>query len=183
MNVCIFYYDGFCEFEAVFTAALFKDHHVTAALENRAYISEERQKYLPETTLDQINPGDIDLFFIPGGDPASLFENSFLRDFILELNARGKLIAGICGGTFLMASCGILDGKKCTGDSSGLAGTKLPWFSKCQVCSDDIVEAGNTVTATGQAYLELAFTLARIMNLYPDKNKFDEVYRWYKIIK
>ena len=182
MKVCILYYDGFCEFEVVFAAALFKDCFVAAALEDRIYISEENQRFLPETTIDKLNPGQIDLFIIPGGKPASLYDNQALKQFVLELDAQGKYIAGICGGAYLMAAYGILDGKRCTGGSSGLLGTDTI-FTNCIVCNDDIVVDGNAVTATGQAYVDFSFELARLLNLYAHQDRFHEDYRWYKNIK
>lgn len=179
IKVCILYYDGFCEFETVFTAALFKDHIISAGLEERVYISEEKQKFLPDTSVSQLTPEEIDLFFIPGGKPGHLFDDTSLKEFLLELNRQGKIIAGICGGTFLMAAYGLLEGKRCTGASSGLLGTDYPWFSNSSICSEEVVVDGNLVTATGQAYVAVAFTLARILDLYPDQAQYDEEFKWY----
>lgn len=44
MNVCVFYYDGFCEF--VLAVNQFRKNNIfSAALENHVYISEEKQKF------------------------------------------------------------------------------------------------------------------------------------------
>lgn len=79
MNVGIFYYDGFCEFEVVLSAMQFKDSYFTVALENQVYISHEKQRFLPDKTIDELNQDEIDIFIIPGGNPEYLYKNSKLR--------------------------------------------------------------------------------------------------------
>ncbi|HYE10022.1 MAG TPA: DJ-1/PfpI family protein [Patescibacteria group bacterium] len=182
MKVCIFYYDGFCEFEVVLCAIQFKGSCFTAALEDRVYISEEKQSFLPDKTIDELNPDEIDLFIIPGGNPRYLFSNSKLKNFTEALNKKNRFIAGICAGTYLMAQYGLLKGKRCTGDSSGLkageAYTDL--FKDAVVTNADIVVDGNTITSTGQAFVEFAFKLSKVMKLYENDEEAQSAYNWFK---
>lgn len=186
MNICIFYYDGFCEFEVVFVAGEFSSQNViTAALEDKVYISEEKQKFVPDKLIEELNPDDIDLFVIPGGNPAYLYENPILKKFIEDMNINEKVIAGICGGTELMAAYGILNNKKCTGDSDGLKpdADYIELFKQSIILKEDVVVDGNIVTSTGQAFIEFAFNLGEIMNIYKDKNEAENRYRWFKNLK
>jgi 4-methyl-5(b-hydroxyethyl)-thiazole monophosphate biosynthesis len=186
MNICVFYYDGFCEFEVVLTFLLFsKENIFSASLENRVYISEEKQKYLPDKTIKEINSDDIDLFIIPGGNPSYLYSNEIIKDFIKELNLKNKYIAGICSGTKLMAKFGILNNKKCTGDSSGIKADAdyIELFNKSIIQDEDIVVDGNTITSTGQAFIEFVIKLGKIMNIYKDKEEMKSDYKWLKNIK
>ena len=185
MNVCIFYYDGFCEFEVVLSVIQFKNNYFTVALENRVYISEEKQKFLPDKTIYELNPDEIDLFIIPGGRPEYLYNNFKLKDFINELNRKNKLISGICGGTYLMARYGLLKGKKCTGDSSGIEADKeyINLFKDAVITNDDVVIDGNIITSTGQAFVEFAFELCKVMNVYENDNEALLAYKWFKNIK
>lgn len=186
MNVCIFYYDGFCEFEVVLVAAQFASENLfTAALEHKVYVSEEKQKFLPDKIIHELNTSEIDLFIIPGGNPAYLYENTTLMNFIKDMNKEGKFIAGICGGTELLAAYGILDNKRCTGDSSGLRSDAdyIGLFNKSIILEEDIVVDENIITSTGQAFIEFAFKLGTIMNIYIDENEIQEKYRWYKNVK
>ncbi|WP_425449771.1 DJ-1/PfpI family protein [Dethiothermospora halolimnae] len=185
MNICILYYDGFCEFELVLSALQFKDNHFTAALENRVYESEEKQKFLPDKTIDELNPDEIDLFIITGGDPEYLYENDKLKAFVNELDKRNKYIAGICGGTFLMASYGVLKGKKCTGASSGLKedGDYIGLFKESVITNEDVVVDGNTITSTGQGFIEFAVELGKVMGVYKDDKEATDDYNWFKNIK
>jgi 4-methyl-5(b-hydroxyethyl)-thiazole monophosphate biosynthesis len=186
MKVGIFYYDGFCEFEVVLAAITFASVElITLALENRIYISEEKQKFLPDKTIAEIDPLDIDLFIIPGGRPDYLYENSMLKDFITTINKNGKVIAGICSGTKLMAAYGILDNKKCTGDNVGLkAGTDyIDLFKNSIILEEDVVVDENIITSTGQAFVEFAFKLGKVMNIFENETESEESYKWYKNIK
>ena len=93
MNVCVFYYDGFCEFEVVLAVNQFRENNIfSAALENHVYISEEKQKFLPDKTIKELNPDDIDLFIIPGGDSTILYEKTELREFIEFAIELGKVM-------------------------------------------------------------------------------------------
>jgi putative intracellular protease/amidase len=185
MNVCVFYYDGFCEFEVVFTFTQFKKNIFSAALENRVYISEERQKYFPDKTIEELNPDDIDLFIIPGGNPSSLYENKVLKEFITALNEKDKFIAGICGGVELMAKYGMLNNKICTGDSEGikLDENNKDLFNKTTILDEDIVRDGNCITSTGQAFIEFSIELGKLMNIYKNDEEVKDSYNWLKNIK
>lgn len=186
MNVCIFYYDDFCEFEVVHVAAEFSSQDlVTVAMENKVYVSEEKQRFLPDKMINELNPNDIDLFIIPGGNPSYLYDNSKLKDFIKSIDENNKIIAGICGGTELMAAYGLLDYKKCTGDSDGLKSDAdyIQFFKNSTILNEDIVVDGNIITSTGQAFIEFAFKLADIMNIYKDEDAIQKSYNWYKNIK
>lgn len=186
MNICILYYDGFAEFEVVLTSLLFmKKNVITTGLENRIYESEEKQRFLPHKTIGELNTDDIDLFIIPGGDPQYLYDNKVLKNFLRELNSKNKYIAGICGGTELLASAGLLENKKCTGDSSGLRedASYIHLFDKAIIVNEDIVVDGNIITSVGQAFIEFAFELGQILNIFKDKDEVQARYKWFKNIK
>ncbi|QVK18093.1 DJ-1/PfpI family protein [Mycoplasmatota bacterium] len=185
MSICIFYYDGFCEFEVVLSALQFKGNYFTAALENRIYISEEKQKFIPDKTIDELNTDDIDLFIIPGGNPAYLYNNIQLKDFIKELNRTNKLIAGICAGTYLMASYGLLENKRCTGASSGIDenGEYFDLFKNSIIVKEDVVVDGNAITSTGQGFIELALQLCIMMKVYSNDDEAVKAYNWFKNFK
>ncbi|MCD1295876.1 intracellular protease/amidase [Methanocella sp. CWC-04] len=185
MNVCVFYYDGFCESEIVLSIWGRPVNFIFAALEDRIYISEEKQKYLPDKTIGELIPDDIDIFIIPGGDPSHLYDNIVLKDFIKALDEKNKWIAGICGGSFLMAKYGLLDGKKCTGSGSGVAPDSrfFPLYEKSHLVNEDVVIDGNKITATGQAFVEFAIAIGKVMGIYKNEDEIKMEYNWLKNIK
>ncbi len=116
-KTAIFYYDNFAEFEIVLTLLLLHKNHevVTTALEKRPYRSEELQLFCVDKTITELEPTEIDLLLIPGGNSSSMFENAELKAFIQNVADHGGKIAGICGGSELLAAHGLLDGLRCTG--------------------------------------------------------------------
>jgi len=184
MKICILYYDGFCEFEVVVCAGQFRDYLETISLINKPYISEEKQKYLPDTTISEINAEDVDLLIVPGGNPGYLFDNLELKEFMTKLNNNNKYIAAICGGSSLLAKYGILDNKRCTGNSEGIFSDAeyFDLFKDSIIVNEDVVVDNNIITATGQSFIELAATLRTIMKIHPAET-VEEFYKWYKNIK
>jgi len=185
MKVCVLYYDDFGEFEVVYTFSQFRDKIEAVALENRTYMSEEKLKFKPDKTLAQLDPAEIDLFIIPGGDPSYLFDNQKLKDFLIKLENNNKYIAAICGGTELLAYHGILNNKRCTGDSSGLNKNAdyIDLFKKAKIINEDVVVDGKIITSIGQAYGEFVIELGKIMDIYNNEEEIEADYKWLKNIK
>ena len=185
MNVCVLYYDGFCEFEVVLNFSKFKGNIFSASLEDRIYISEEKQKYSPDKTIKELNPDNIDLLIIPGGNPTHLYENEELKEFITELNEKNKFIAGICGGVELMARYGVLDNKRCTGDGEGIKidEDNKGFFKNSTIVNDDVVRDKNCITSIGKAFIEFSIELGKLMNVYKNDKEIEDEYNWFKNIK
>ena len=186
MKIALFYYDGFSEFEVVLIGLFFKDHEfITTALENREYKSEECQRFVVDKVIKEVDVKTIDLFVIPGGVPAPLVDNLELRNFVENLIAQNKKVAGICGGASLLAGLGVLNRKKCTGLSSG-KDPSLPsfqYFSESIFLDEHVVVDGNIITAQGQAYVEFAIELARQMGLCEKEEDYENALKWFKNIR
>ena len=186
MKIALFYYDGFSEFEVVLICLFFKEENVISiALENREFRSEENQRFCVDKVIKDIDIDSIDLLVIPGGEPAPLVENLELKSFVENLVSKNKKVAGICGGASLLAGLGLLNGKKCTGLSSG-KDPNIPsyqYFSDSIFLDDHVVVDGNIITAQGQAYVEFAIEIARQMNLCEKEEEYIEALKWFKNIR
>jgi putative intracellular protease/amidase len=182
-NICIFYFDQFWAYEVGLALNVLKDLNIfSAALEDRIYISEGKQKLLPDRTIAELNPDEIDLFIIPGGNTAHLFENTELKNFLYELNKRGKLIAGVCGGTLLMIKYGLLNGKKVA--STIKPNSKfIDLFANSQIFDIDFMMDGNLITAPGEGFMEFGIELGKIMGVYISEEEALEDYAWRKNIR
>ena len=187
MRIALFYYDGFAEFEMVLAGLLLQKKHeiVAVALEDREYRSEERQRYLVDQAIQDVDVQSIDLLIIPGGDPGQLFESQELKAFIEALLTAGKKVGAICGGACLLAGLGILDGKRCTGMTRGEA-PDVPgfrYFENAEFSNDYVVVDGNLITGQGQAYVEFAMELARQMGLVESEEEYQEGVNWLKNVR
>jgi putative intracellular protease/amidase len=187
MTIALFYYDGFAEFEVALVHLLLHGKHniISVALENRVYASEEQQRFCIDQVIKEVDIDSIDLLIIPGGNPAPLADNRELKSFVEKLVHKNKKIAGICGGASLLAAFGILDGKKCTGDSSGVkpASDESKYYARATVSDEYVVVDGNIITAQGQAYAEFAVELAYQMGSIQNREECAEVLNWCKNIR
>ncbi len=78
-------------------------------LHGRAYIEVTH-------TFDEVDPADYDAMVIPGGrGPANLRKHAEPVDLVKRFFQTGKTVAAICHGPQMLASAGLLKGKKITG--------------------------------------------------------------------
>jgi len=70
----------------------------------------------PDITADAVDVDVLDGLVVPGGwGPDKLRRNEDILNLVRTLDARGKIIASICHGGWVLASAGILQGRKATG--------------------------------------------------------------------
>lgn len=187
-KITVFYYDEFAEFEIVLALLLMrgKSEVSTVALEKRNYLGEEMQWYCNENTLVDVDPSKIDLFLIPGGDSRPLYGNVVLKAFIEKVVEGGGKVGGICGGAVLLAALGLLDGRRCTGNTSGILETDddFSLYEKTILVKDQhVVIDGPFITGQGQAYAEFAVEIARQMGCVTDDADYTETLKWLKNVR
>ncbi|MBX2856828.1 MAG: DJ-1/PfpI family protein [Rhodobacteraceae bacterium] len=69
------------------------------------------------TTVDRTiaESSEYDLILIPGGDSAPLDpRNDAINDWIIEASANAEYVMAVCTGTVLLATTGLLDGRRAT---------------------------------------------------------------------
>lgn len=70
----------------------------------------------PDTTVDAVDPSRFDAVVVAGGpgSPTYLWPNKRLHEILLNVGARGGVVAAICLAPVALARAGLLGGKKCT---------------------------------------------------------------------
>ncbi|HZY94595.1 MAG TPA: type 1 glutamine amidotransferase domain-containing protein [Candidatus Bathyarchaeia archaeon] len=69
----------------------------------------------PDKTIDQVSANEFDFLVVPGRkSPERLRLNSSILEFVWEFDRRGKPIAAICHAGQVLASAGILIGRRMT---------------------------------------------------------------------
>jgi len=92
-----------------------------------------------------------DLIIIPAIDPKSLGKNLDFIPWINEQYKRGAEVASLCVGAFLLASTGLLRGKKCT--THWLAADAFrQMFPDVTLVTEKIITEDNGIYASGGAY-------------------------------
>jgi 4-methyl-5(b-hydroxyethyl)-thiazole monophosphate biosynthesis len=179
MQVAILVYDTCVQFEVVLAALFLKQKAeiVTYGLEMREHESEEGFLVRPHRLLEDMEPDKVDLFIIPGGDPESILGNMVLGKKLRGLNARGKVLAAICGGPVHLGKAGVLQGRCFT---SSVYNSRPGDFEGGTFVDEDVVEDGNVITALPNAYVDFALTLARRMKVFIDEEDEAETIRVFR---
>ncbi len=109
---------------------------VVAAPELKECKGKNCMKFKPDTTIDNVSSDDFSIVYIPGGyAPDRLRRNKKILSFIKEMYEKGKIVATICHGPWVLISSGIIKGKTVTG---------------YHAIKDDIINAG--ANYTGNSY-------------------------------
>lgn len=94
------------------------------------YIGKHCLEAKPDTTADQAAPADFDAIVVPGGwAPDKLRRYPAVLNLVRSLHQEGKIVAAICHAGWVLASAGIVKGRRVTG-STGI--------------KDDMINAGAT---------------------------------------
>jgi protease I len=118
-----------------------------------------------DLTLDEANPDDYDGLLIPGGfvNPDLLRQSAAARAFVRSYAETGKPIASLCHGPWVLASAGLLRGRRLTswpGLRDDLINAGATWLN------EPLVHDGNLVTSRGPQDLK-PFVTAIIRLLAP----------------
>ncbi|MCZ2860292.1 type 1 glutamine amidotransferase domain-containing protein [Blastococcus sp. VKM Ac-2987] len=98
--------------------------------------------------VDDADPAHYDGLLLPGGfiNPDLLRQSAAAREFVRAFAARGKPIATLCHGPWVLASAGLLDGRTLTswpGIRDDLVNAGATWLDR------EIVRDGNLTTSRG----------------------------------
>jgi len=171
MNVFMLLYNGFVEFEiAVFLTILPKSSTLrTFSVDEKEVTSLGRLRVVADSLLDSINPEEVDLLVIPGGEPKTYKHRTDIQELLRSIHNRGVPIAAICGGPEFLAQAGILKGKRITHGHDPEYAAQV--FADCTITDEDVVVDGNVITARGLAYVEFAVEIGRQLSLFENEDE------------
>ena len=89
---------------------------VVAGLQPGAVVGAHDISIVPDMPLDDVNAGDFDAIVLPGGQPGTdnLNADQRVHDLLKKCAAKDKLIGAICAAPIVLATAGLLNGKKVT---------------------------------------------------------------------
>ena len=101
-----------------------------------------------DKTVDEADPADYDGLLLPGGfiNPDLLRQSAPAREFVRAFASRGRPIATLCHGPWVLASAGLVDGRTLTswpGIRDDLVNAGATWLDQ------DLVRDGNLTTSRG----------------------------------
>ena len=140
--------------------------------------SEEQLKVVVDLSLDEVDPEDIDLIIIPGGDPEPYKERTDLHNLLAKVHKRGKIIAAICGGPGYLAHAGLLKGLRIAHGYSPEDAIKV--FEGSEITDEDVIVEGTIITARGQAFAEFAVEVYRALGFFENEEEAKDTLAWLK---
>lgn len=154
--------DGFADWEPAHALAELRRHGrfrvESVGLTSEVVHSMGGLAVLPSRTIADVDPSDVAVFILPGGDrwekqpvePA-------LETLLKRLDSAGVPIAAICGATIAVAEIGLLRGRRHTSNGLEYLRSHVPGYAEADAYVDaPAVRDGKLVTASGLADVEFA---------------------------
>jgi putative intracellular protease/amidase len=158
MRSLVFIYDTCAVFEVSLPCMFLHDKGelVTAGLEMRDHESFEGLRLRPHVLLKDADMADFDCLVIPGGHPQGILGDPVLSAKVAEMDAKGGVVAAICGGPVHLARAGILKGKHYT---TTLHDDMPDEFCDGKYVDELVVVDGNLITAKPHGNVDMAFAI------------------------
>ncbi len=101
---------------------------------------------IPDTTLDSALEQAFDMVVLPGGQPGTnnLIADARIITLLKKMSQQERYIAAICAAPSVLATAGLLDGKRATSFPGALNN-----FPQVQQQADAVVEDGKIITSRG----------------------------------
>lgn len=143
---------------------------VTAGLDDKPVRASRGTVLLPDTTLEDALLQEFDMVVLPGGLPGAdhLAEDTRIRELLRKMADTDRYTAAICAAPKVLASSGLLAGKKVTSFPGALDA-----FDGLDYRADAVVQDGKLITSRGPG-TAMDFALTLIENLV-GKERRDEV--------
>jgi 4-methyl-5(b-hydroxyethyl)-thiazole monophosphate biosynthesis len=145
---------------------------ITAGLDSQPVRASRNTVLIPDTTLDEVLDQEFDMVVLPGGLPGAdhLNNDSRVHAILKRSASEEKFTAAICAAPKVLATAGLLKGKKATSYPGCLDPDSVPGLDYRE---DSVVQDGKVITSRGPG-TAMDFALTLIENL-AGKAKRDEV--------
>lgn len=143
--------EGFEELEAVTIIDLLRRAEievVVAGLKEGPVRGSRRTVIVPDTTLDHVMDTPFDMIVLPGGQPGSnnLNADERIHRLLQRMHNEGKITAAICAAPLVLATAGLLKGKKATSFPGALSSQLLEGVAYQEI---SVVKDGTVITSRG----------------------------------
>jgi putative intracellular protease/amidase len=136
---------------------------------------------VPTKTLSAVNPADVAVFILPGGErwERQAVEPE-LAAFLHELDRNGVPIAAICAATTALARTGLLRGRRHTSNGLSYLRQQVPEYTEAGTYVDaPAVRDRGLITATGLGDVEFAREIMAELNVLSasDRDQWTALFR------
>lgn len=146
---------------------------ITAGLEEGPVTCSRGTVLVPDTTLDAVLDEDLDMIVLPGGLPGAdnLNRDTRIHSLLEKLAGQDKPVAAICAAPKVLATAGLLDGRRATSYPGSLEGIEARDLHYEQQA---VVVDGNVITSRGPGTaMDFALTLIETLQGKPARDKVE----------
>ena len=144
---------------------------VYVGLDEQMVRGEAGLRCVPETTIKDLDLGQIDSIVLPGVDDFKhLVNHRELSSFLLKVNDRRALIGAISSAPYFLSMSGVLDDKKFTTGLTMEQRNFLGTFNEEHFVDSNVVVDDHILTARGSAFIDFAFRFGEYLNLTYQKD-------------
>jgi len=160
--IYLYVFDGYADWEPAHAVAELRRHGgyrvETVALSHAPVASMGGIRVLPSKAIDEVDPADVAVFMLPGGDQWEQAPiDTRLESLLKELDARAVPIAAICAATTAVARLGLLHGRRHTSNGLDYLRAQAPDYAEASNYVDaPAVRDRALITASGLADVEFA---------------------------
>ncbi len=182
MKTYILIYKDFAHFEVILSSYFLKTKGeiVTVGLSDQQVTSVEGFNIVPHMSIADVAVEDVDVFIIPGGEPANISGCSKLCELIIKLNENNKIIGAICSGVLHLARAGILNNRNYT---TSLDLSEYNDFPCGNFIDTNVVVDNNLITAKASGYVDFAIELGKLAEIYEDEADLKETIDFFKYFR
>ena len=184
-TVCLFVFPGFADWEAAHAVAELRrqgGYRVEAVgLSMNLVESMGGIKIQPSRTLADIDPSDVAMFILPGGDrwEQHPHEPELIR-VLTELDSRRIPIAAICAATTAVVRAALLRGRRHTSNGLAYLREQVPQYSEAATYIDaPAVRDRGLITASGLSDVEFAREIMAELDVLNEDGRD----RWAKLFR
>ena len=136
---------------------------------------------LPTQTLSSVDPADVAVFILPGGDrwEQQAVEPELVQ-FLHVIDRKGVPIAAICAATTVLARSGLLRGRRHTSNGLSYLEQHVPEYTETATYVDaPAVRDRGLITATGLGDVEFAREIMAELNVLSarDRDRWAALFR------
>lgn len=146
---------------------------ITASLGQTAVTASRGVHLTADTTLDNVIYDEFDMIILPGGLPGSTYlnEDARIHALLKRLHQSNKAIAAICAAPLVLATAGLLDGKRASCYPGVLNSNDWPTIS---ICDDAVVVDGKVLTSKGPGTaMDFALTIIEYLTDKATRNNVE----------
>ncbi|MDR2037785.1 MAG: glutamine amidotransferase [Bacteroidales bacterium] len=183
-KIMIFLFDGFSDWEIAYLTPEIRKNKtfdlVYFSYDGNPVFSMGGLRVMPDISLKDIHPEEVEMLILPGGTAWEEGENDFMDALVKDLLAEGKTVAAICAATAYLGKKGYLNDRKHTSnDLYYLKGIAPEYSGEKDYVNDLAVTGRNIITAKGIAPIEFAREIFAKLELYQD----NDLEKWFQLFK